>query len=167
MAIDKNLLKTANGIPLTQGLFLEIGYKDYAVYTTKDDDHDYNGRIYPSLKRLYLEMEDVGEYEFATTYLLGWNHWQRLCANKEVMKHVQEWRDELEIKLRSKAMKTIFLKAQTEQGINAAKWIAERGWDKRKAGRPSKDEVQKQARIEADLYKEFEEDFNRFENRSH
>lgn len=156
--INKSDLKTANGIPLTQGLFLEIGYKDYAVYTTKDEDHEYNGKVYPSLKRLYLEMEDVGEYEFATTYLLGWNHWQRLCANKEVMKHVEEWRTELELKLRSRAIKTIYLKANTEQGINAAKWIAERGWDKKRAGRPNKEEVAKQARIQADLDKMFEED---------
>ena len=64
--MDKNSLKSTNGIPLTQSLFLEIGYTDYAVFTLKDDDYEYKGRVYPSLKRLYLEMEDVGEYEFAT-----------------------------------------------------------------------------------------------------
>lgn len=159
--IDKSLLKTANGIPLTQGLFLEIGYKDYAVFTTKDEDYEYNGKLYPSLKRLYLEMEDVGEYEFATTYLLGWNHWQRLCANKEVMKHVEEWRTELELRLRSKAIKSIIAKTQFEKGINAAKWLAEKGWDKRKAGRPTKEEVQREAKVQADLNKMFEDDLKR------
>lgn len=159
--IDKTLLKTANGIPLTQGLFLEIGYKEYAVFTTKDEDYEYNGKIYPSLKRLYLEMEDVGEYEFATTYLLGWNHWQRLCANKEVMKHVEEWRTELELRLRSKAIKAIIAKTHFEKGINAAKWLAEKGWDKRKAGRPTKEEVQREAKVQADLNKMFEDDLKR------
>lgn len=163
MDIDKSQLKTSNGIPLTQGLFLEIGYKEYAVFTTKDEDYEYNGRIYPSLKRLYLEMEDVGEYEFATTYLLGWNHWQRLCSNKEVAKHVDEWRYELELKLRSKAIKSILKKTNVEQGINAAKWIAEKGWDKRKAGRPTKEDIQKETRIQADLDRQFQEDLKRLE----
>ncbi len=159
--MDKSKLKTANGIPLTQGLFLEIGYKDYAVYTTKDEDYEYNGKVYPSLKRLYLDMEDPGEYEFATTYLLGWNHWMRLCANKEVNKHVEEWRTELEIKLRSKAIKNILAKTQVEQGINAAKWIAEKGWDKRKAGRPSKEEIERETKVQMDLDKQFAEDLRR------
>lgn len=163
MIIDKNSLKTANGIPLTQGLFLEIGYKEYAVFTTKDEDYEYNGKVYPSLKRLYLEMEDVGEYEFATTYLLGWNHWQRLCGNKEVAKHVEEWRYELELKLRSKAIKSILKKTSVEQGINAARWVAEKGWDKRKAGRPTKEDIQKETRIQADLDRQFQEDLKRLE----
>lgn len=161
MSYDKSLMKTANGIPLTQGLFLEIGYKDYAMFTTKDEDYEYNGKVYPSLKRLYLEMEDPGEYEFACKYLLGWNHWLRLCANKEVNKHIEEWRVELELKLRSKAIKSIINKSQTELGINAAKWLAEKGWDKRKAGRPSKEEIERETKIQADLNKQFEEDLQR------
>lgn len=156
--MDKSLLKSTNGIPLTQSLFLEIGYTDYAVYTLKDEDYEYKGKVYPSLKRLFIEMEDVGEYLFACEYLLGWDHWQRLCANKQVAKHIDEWRYELELKLRSKAIKNIITKAYTERGIQAAKWLAEKGWDKRKAGRPSKDEIEQEKRVQADLARQFEED---------
>lgn len=159
--IDKQLMKTSVGVPLTQGLFLEIGYKDYAVYTLKDEDHIIDGKTYPSLKRLYLEMEDVGEYEFANTYLLGWQHWLRLCANKAVAAHVQVWREELEIKLRSKALKEIIKKSKIETGINAAKFLAEKGWDKRKAGRPTKEDVERETRIQADINRMFEEDLSR------
>lgn len=159
--IDKQLMKTSVGVPLTQGLFLEIGYKDYAVYTLKDEDHIIDGKVYPSLKRLYLEMEDVGEYEFANTYLLGWQHWLRLCSNKAVAAHVQVWREELEIKLRSKALKEIIKKSKIETGINAAKFLAEKGWDKRKAGRPTKEDVERETRIQADINRMFEEDLSR------
>ncbi|AJT60707.1 hypothetical protein [Citrobacter phage CVT22] len=145
--IDKSKMKASNGVPLTQGLFLEIGYTDFAVFTTKDEDYDYNGKTYPSLKRLYLEMEDLGEYEFATTYLLGWNHWQRMCANKQILKYIEEWRYELELKLRSRAIKTMKDKIGTEQGINAAKWIAEKGWDKKAVGRPNKQEEEREKRM--------------------
>lgn len=166
--VDKSELKTSNGIPLTQGLFLEIGYKEHAVYTTKDDDYEYNGKVYPSLKRLYLEMEDVTEYAFATTHLLGWNHWQRLCENKVVAKYINEWRYELELKLRAKAFQNILTKASTEKGINAAKWLAEKGWDKRsRAGRPSKEEVERNIQIETDIERQFREDIERINGATH
>lgn len=159
--MDKNLLRSSNGIPLTQSLFLEIGYTDYAVYTLKDDDYEYKGKVYPSLKRLYLEMEDVGEYLFATEHLLGWDHWQRLCQNKQLLEHIEKWRYELELKLRSQAIQQIKLKSKNEAGINAAKWLAEKGWDKRGAGRPTKAEVQREAKVQADIQNLFAEDLKR------
>lgn len=156
--MDKSLLKSTNGIPLTQSLFLEIGYTDYAVYTLKDDDYEYKGKVYPSLKKLYLQMEDVGEYLFACEHLLGWEHWQRLCSNKQVAEHIEKWRYELELKLRSQAIMEIKAKSKIEKGINASKWLAERGWDKRQAGRPTKAEVERETKVAADLNKLFSED---------
>lgn len=159
--MDKSKLKASNGVPLTQGLFLEIGYTEFAVFTLKDEDFMYKGVLYPSLKRLYLEMEDIGEYEFATTYLLGWQHWQRMCANKQISKHIEEWRYELELKLRSRSIKEIFLKSKTEAGINAAKWIAEKGWDKGRVGRPSKQEEEREKRLQDSLDVDWAADFKR------
>lgn len=159
--IDKNSLKASNGVPLTQGLFLEIQYGEFAVFTLKDDDYEYNGKTYPSLKKLYLEMEDVVEYEFATKYLLGWTHWQRMCANKQLLKHIEEWREELELKLRSKAIKAMRDKVNTEQGINAAKWLAEKGWDKKGVGRPNKQQEEREKRIQEKLDADWAEDLHR------
>lgn len=161
--IDKSKLKSSNGIPLTQSLFLEIGYTDYAVYTLKDEDYEYKGKVYPSLKRLYLEMEDVGEYLFASEHLLGWDQWNRLCQNKQVAEHIEKWRYELELKLRSKAIMEIQLRAKSEKGISAARWLAEKGWDKRQAGRPSKAEVEREVKIQADLQSLYGDDLKRIE----
>lgn len=159
--VDKSKLKTSNGMPLTQGLFLEIGYTDYSYYTLKDDDHEHNGHVYPSIKRLYLEMADAGEYLFATTYFLSWDHWQRICNNKLVQPHIEKWRYELELKLRSEAIQLIRQKATTEKGISASKWLAEKGWDKRPAGRPSKEEVERETRLMADIDRDFSDDLKR------
>lgn len=160
--MDKSKLKAVNGMPLTQGLFLEIGYNTkYAVYTLKDDDYEYEGVVYPSLKKAYLELADAVEYDFATTYLLGWDHWQRMCLNKTLLKEIEVWRYELELKLRSEALKVIRAKSQTEAGINAAKWLAEKGWDKRTAGRPSKAEVESHIKKEADVINLYEADLKR------
>ena len=137
--MDKSKLKDSRGRPLTQSLFLEVGYNtEYAVYTLKDEDYVYHGKTYPSLKRLYLEMEDVIEYEFANTYLLGWEHWLRIANNKVFSKRVDSWRHELELKLRSQAVKDIIDMTAEEKSFQAAKWLADKGWGKNPVGRPSK-----------------------------
>lgn len=132
----------SSGRPITQSLFLEIGYTEHAIYTLKDQDHKWEGKLYPSLKRLYLEKEDVTEYDFATEYLLGWKHWQRICENKQIKLHVEEWREELEYKLRSRSTKQM-IDLAASGSYQAAKWVADRGWDVRPAGRPSKAEKEK------------------------
>ena len=153
----KEQLQDSLGRPLTQALFLEGSYSDFCIYTTKDWDYEYKGKIYPSIKRLYLEMEDPTEYEFANTYFLGWRHWQRICDNRSLMPLVQNMRDELELKLRARAVQEI--KLQAKQGsFQATKWLADRGWDKKAVGRPSKDDVTREARMQAEIHSMYESD---------
>lgn len=154
MEIDKNRLVDSTGRPLTQSLFLEIGYTDFAVFTLKDQDFDYNGKLLPSLKRLYLELEDPTEYEFANTYLLGWRHWKRMNENKILKKHFEEWREELEYRMRSKGVRSL-LKSATNGNFQAAKFFVDRGWDKRQAGRPSKAELEKEKAFQERVSEEY------------
>jgi hypothetical protein len=124
---DKKLLVDKMGRPLTQALFLEVNYNpESAVYTRKDYDHEYKGKVYPSLKRLYLQMEDVVEYEFANT-----------------------------------AVADIISMTAEEKSFQAAKWLADKGWDKRRAGRPSKDEVEQEKKMQASLEEEYGSDVKR------
>lgn len=143
--------------PITQSLFLEIGYTDTALYTLKDDDFEYNGRQLPSIKKLYMDIADPTEYEFATTCLLGWQHWQRICENKALRKHIDEWRDELEVMLRSRGVKAAIAQA-TSGSYQAAKWLADRGWDTRGAGRPTKADVDREVKIQAAMKNEYSDD---------
>jgi hypothetical protein len=156
--IEKKKMLDSAGKPLTQSLFLEIGYTDLAVYTLKDEDHEHKGVVYPSLRRLYLEEEDPTEYDFAVKHLLGWRHWKRLCENKVLRKYIEEWREELEMKLRSRGIKEVILQASNEKGFQAAKWLADRGWDTRKAGRPSKEEIEREKKFAARISDEFSAD---------
>lgn len=145
---------------ITQGLFLEHAYDtERAVYTLKDEDYEYKGVIYPSLKRIYLDMEDLGEYEFASAALLGWKHWQRICSNKLFTALIDEWRAELEVKMRGKAIATIAREATAggRSALQAAKWLADRGWEK-KVGRPSKADVQRETEIQAGIASEYSAD---------
>lgn len=155
--MDRSKLLDNVGRPLTQSLFLEFSYSPFAIYTLKDIDFDYEGRKLPSIKRLYLEMEDPTEYSFATEYFLGWNHWLRICENKQIMNHIQLWRDELEVKLRSRAVK-MNIAAASAGNYQAAKWLADRGWQTRAAGRPSKDEIAKNIKIAENVANEYSSD---------
>lgn len=146
MSIDKEKLKDSGGRPLTQSLFLEFGYNtDFAVYTWTDEDKEYKGKIYPSLKKLFLEEEDPTEYRFAKKHLLGWKHWQRLNDNKALRIHFDEWREELEVYIRSQGLRSVI--DQSEGNFQAAKYLAEKGWEKNRVGRPSKQDAERERRI--------------------
>lgn len=160
--IDKTKLMDGMGRPLTQSLFLEIGYSDYAVYTLKESDYVYKDKLYPSLKALYLKEEDPTEYSFASKHLLGWQHWKRLCENKQILKYIEEWREELELKIRSQAIRDMVNLCASENGnFSAAKFLADRGWEKRGAGRPSKAEKERHERIQERIDEEFAADVKR------
>lgn len=162
MKIDKTKLKDTMGRPLSQGLFLEIGYDtEYAVFTLKDYDFTYQGKVYPSLKRLYLEYADPTEYEFAKEYLLGWSQWKKLQGNKSLSKHIEEWREELELSLRAEGVKGI-IDAAAEGNFQAAKWLTEKGWDKKGAGRPSTKAKQMEDELERMVKEDYSADIVRF-----
>lgn len=142
----------------TESLILEFKYdRECALYSIKEEDHEDEHGYYPSLKRLYLEVADPTEYEFANKYLLGLQHWIRLSTNKRMRPLVEEWRFELEYKLRSAATAQI-IKQAGKGAWQASKWLVDRGWAEKGAGRPSKDDVDRETKIQARLQDEYEAD---------
>ena len=116
-------VRDSNGRFRTESLFYEFDTsldKSVALYTLKDTDH----KGLPSAKAKYLELEDPTEYEFAMWLVGNWKHWQRICANGKLKPHIEEWREELEVKVRAKAIKFL---AQSDKGTDR-KWIAEGRW---------------------------------------
>lgn len=151
----------------TQGLFLELSYNDlrHAVYTLKDFDYEFKGKTYISIKRLYLETADPTEYEFAKKCFEGWSHWRRICSTTTSLHpYIEEWREELEIKLRSDGIKGVIseVKSQGKGALQASKWLADKGWaDKRPAGRPSKQEVERERKQQARIKDQVGSDLER------
>jgi hypothetical protein len=165
MKIDKAKMIDSKGAALTQGLFLETSYgnTENVMYTLKSRDHFYKGRLLPSIKRLYLEMEDITEYSFAYAYFLDWEHWKRIKANALIAKHMEGWREELEVRVAAggiRAMQDMACDIE-KPNFQAAKYIADRGWERRAVGRPSKEAVQREIRIAAKLSDEFTSDIER------
>lgn len=158
--IDNKKFKDDHGRYITQGLFLEVNYDtDKAVYTLDGEDKVYKGETYVSLKKLYLEMCDPIEYIFATSHLFDWKHWQRIIANKMLRVHIDEWREELTLKLKSEGVMTMVDLATDAKSYQAGKWLVDVGWDIKSKGRPTKASVKKELKRQADIKKGFEEDF--------
>lgn len=161
MEITRDMLVDDRGRYKTLSLFLEVAYDKDAIFTLKDIDHEYEGKVYISLKRLFLEASDPTEYAFATEHLAGWDHWQKICNNKLLAQHVEKWRYELELKLRAEGIQWVLKSARKKQNWLAAKFLAEKGWEVRIAGRPSKEEVERELKIQSDIQDEYSDDLDR------
>lgn len=145
----------------------------YETNTTTDYKPIYTLRPYefeglPSLKQLYLAEMDTTEYLFATKYLYDYAHWQKIKNNKIIFSHMKDWEEELEIKIRAEAVKQLqtMSKDTGNLGLQAAKFIASKGWEKNGKGRPSKEDIAKEAKKSAGIQKEIADDFSRIRLRN-
>lgn len=148
----------------TRSLFVETIGKDQKkagftpLYTLKGDPK------YIDLHDLYIQSGDPTEYIFAMKAFDSWQHFKHLESLAWFRYHLQEWREELEVKLRSDGIRALAeASAEGTRGISAAKFLADRGWEK-KRGRPSKDEVEREKRIQAQMQEELHEDAARLLN---
>lgn len=168
MSIELPKFKDDQGRFLTLSMFIETaGNPDYATYTLAEEDKTKNGKTYKSLKQLYLETEDPSEWLFVERYLYSWPHWCRILDNALLRSHVTNWRMELSIKLQSRGIKQMLQRAENDKTSVAAKWVAEGGWRKRKAGAPSNEEKQAELHRMNKLNDEFGEDILRVQNVMH
>lgn len=151
----------------TKGLFYETSLPEDresmgTAWTLKEDDHHVDGKVYKSMKKVYIAMEDVTEYDFAQATLGSYKHWERLLESPIIRPHIDQWRKELNLKLKARAMKSI-IKAATEDeklSFQAMKYLADNDYlDKKgKRGRPSKDEVKAELRREVQTSKTLQDD---------
>lgn len=169
LKVDRDLLKDEKGRYRTQSLFIEFTTKpEQAIFTLQGEDKlDVSGiravRPLISLKRRYLEMNDIFEYEFANTWLYDWDHWQKFLNNKVLFRHIEKWRDELELKIKSEGLGMLFEKAEFGD-YQAIKYLADNGWNK-KVGRPSKLDKQKEQAQKDRIEEEFGADILRLKGR--
>lgn len=165
MAIFKN----ASGVYFLRPIFIEFDDTggEIAMFTIKDEDSVVNGKKYPSLRRLFVEREDPTEYLFAEEYLGGWVHWKKLIESSVLKGVISDWREELEIRVRAKALNSVKAKAQNpedKESLQASKYLLSSSWKistDPKVGRPSKEAIKREA---DKLFKEqsvYTEDYDR------
>lgn len=167
MSDTDNPFLAASGQRYLRGLFFETNYgsdKSTVVYTLKRRDHE----GYPSLYRLYMEQDDPTEYTFAITCLDDWDHWVTLCECTWFKPFLNEWRRELEVRAKARALiniRAIANNPDAKEHYQASKFVLSAGWsDKprgRGAGRPSKEDIKKEAQRLASETSNINDDFER------
>lgn len=166
--------KNSQGLWLTRALFVDIATHgreeqlrsvepSMAKFTLSTNDVTKFGKTYPSLHRLYVEMEDTTEYLFATKYLGGWTHWKYLCSCNFFKEPLEAMREELSIKLKAKALEalqTIAGDPNDRRYLEANKFLLKDALDlpKKPVGRPAKDKdprpadvIKEDQQVKADL----------------
>jgi hypothetical protein len=168
---DKTKFRNSmNGLYIRR-VFLETSYRDNdktpVQYTLRSSDHPEG---YPSLYKLYIQMGDPLEYQFAETYLESYEHWMKLCETSWFRPIVERWRNDLQAKLKTAALQKILRVSEDDTHKNqfeALKIILAGGWKeketKRRAGRPSKEEVQGHLKQSVNEEKELLEELKRVE----
>lgn len=149
----------------TNSLFWETkNDSEVAMFTIKDYNIERDGIKYPSLKLIYMSYDHVPEmeYEFALDVFGSWNHWVRL-SNASFRDVFQEWRNELAIRNKANAIKSLISVSRQENNKampSACRYLAEAGYEVKK-GRPSKDEIARQLKIASGVRETLDEDMER------
>lgn len=118
----KHVLIDTTGRKLTTGLFEELA--------------DPASSIKPVFKladwrKTYVELSDPTEYKAAMVLIGDWEHWQALLTSKPFLAELEQWRREVEVKVRSEAIVEIVKQSKGNKGTMAAKWLAEAGFSPR------------------------------------
>ncbi len=121
------------------------GEKKFVLYTLEE------------ARQYYLECNDITGYDFSTKYLGGWKHWLALHASSLLEPSFEDWKEELEVRLRSEAIKNICTLSKGQKGYQASKFLADKGWEAKGAGRRTKEAIKKEARVQNKMYEEFKD----------
>jgi hypothetical protein len=127
----------STGRNVVLGLFKEFARPDVKfrpIYTLKE------------VKQMFLEARDPSEYEAAMSIVGEWDHWLQLRNHPQLKSLIDHWHKELEVKLRSEAIKELVKHSKAQGGTAAAKWLADKGYvgePKKRVGRPNKEEESK------------------------
>ena len=117
---------------LTVGMFKELASRADTATMTLDE-----------ARQRFVDLGDMTGYKFSQSYLGGWQQWVEMEASPTLAPYIEEWRDELEVKLRCEGLERIVTESETGH-FQANKFLVDRGWSTRAAGRPSKLEVKRQ-----------------------
>ena len=159
MLFTETQLRTSQGKLRTKSLFWELSYfePEHVIFTLKEADIVREGKTYTSLRKLYLSYcaTDPTEYTFAWAVFGSWETWLQLSRSNYIKKDVEAWRKEVEVKIKSEAIRSIADEMRTggRSSFGAAKLLLERGWlddksaskAKQKLAEKEEEEMDKQA----------------------
>lgn len=120
---------------------------------------------YIALKEIYMQIADPTEYQFAMTVFGSYRHWKQIAKLVWVKPYVEEWREELEIKLKSEAIIGITALADDPEikettKLQSLKWLAQSEYAAKKTETQKKKEA-KEDRVQMAVVDTVKDDFER------
>lgn len=152
--------KNSSGVHYLKALFFETARDEdnkYALYTLKPFDHTVGDRVFLSISKAYIELNDPTEYLLANKYFDGWLHWKKIRECNWFKPVYNEMKEELEVKIRSNALNQLRLSAKDpKNAVQVNKYLLDKGWVEKddKRGRPNKETIKREA---DKLFKEHED----------
>lgn len=144
--------KNAQNVYLTKSLFYDQceGKHDYALYTTQEEDRFEDGKLYPSVYKLFIECGDPTGYKFASMYLSSWHHYELLLKTSWFKPVIDKAVAELEVKIKSDALVNVIKESkdrQSKSSFQANKYLLDKGWVEKDSpvGRPTKARIKEEA----------------------
>jgi hypothetical protein len=164
--VTNDPFKDSSGRTRTSSLFIEHEVEGYTpLWTIHPVARTVDGVLYQSLKAIYFSYDHIPgfEYDFAMATFKSWETWVRITNNSRIRNIIAEWREELDVKLKADAIRAMVeaSKGTSAAATTAAKYLADKGYSQRKAGRPSKEEITRETRIAAGISKELDSDYER------
>lgn len=94
----------------------------------------------PSIHRLYVEEEDISEYQFATKYFYNFAHWELIKSRDWFMPHYNAMRHELEAKLESRSTRAMMGQIRSGTATQSTlKYFADKEYASKKNDHASND----------------------------
>lgn len=148
MEPTEKIFKNSNGVYLTKELFFETAIKEdrpLTLYSLKSEDHQVDGRTFPSLRRIYLELDDLTEFLISDQYFGGHPHWKKLLSCSWFISVLKPIREELKARHMAEYLRTLRKDALSGNAASA-KFLLDRLEHKGQKGRPSKEKIEQEAK---------------------
>lgn len=113
-------------------------------------------------RKRFVDCMDVTEYAGGIELMGSWEDWCKFKRNWPYFTRniLPAWMEEIEVKVRSQALRTLLL----DKGASAsssAKYLASGSYKPKQTGRPTNAMIEREARIQAGMEREFNEDYSR------
>ena len=161
----KMKFRNEKGNLIEKDLFLEESSNpEHIIYTLNRKETE----GYPSLYEFYMKEEDFTEFEFATKYFESFQHWKCITQRVFMVPHIAQWREELELKIKARNLKSLINKAETDSTV--AKFLLGNKWVEdaqskvpvtNLRGRPSKEEIKSHLYLISAQEKQIDQDLER------
>ena len=97
---------------------------------------------------IFMQTADPTEYETAMRLIGNWEHYTIIRNHPKIKVHMDKWAKEVEVKLRSEAVRAMFKHSTAPNGAAAAKWVAEGSFMNRMMSKKADKQMEEQVREE-------------------